>query len=770
MRIMAGRRIYVCAVSLLLGTVSVQAMAELPPNWFLVSLLLCALPGFLFRTVLPVSCFLLGFCWAVFRAELLLVQTLPSELEREDVRLEAVVDSLVQQEGPHLKFTVSVNSLTRSSRSYPAPEKVLLRWYDATDKVRIGQGWHFTARLKRPHGFQNPGGFDFEKWLFRRGIRATGYIVKAQRWPALDRDLWWDRYREIVQQYLMESDFGNQGLIRALVVGDRGGVGTDQRNVLVRTGTLHLLAISGLHIGLVAGFCFIIGSSLARALGRGLLWIPAPMSGAGLAILGGGVYALLAGLTIPTQRAVIMIVAVMMALLLKRSISVVRSLTLALILVLMADPLTVLDTGFWLSFGALSAILLALKATAGSNSRIPRVVRVQLLLNLLLAPIVLGFFGQLSVSAPIANLIAIPVVAFAVVPLVLCASVLLGAGWQPGANILYRLSDVVLDWLWPVLAALSQPPWAVWVRSPQWWVLAAAGLGLVMLVVIKSPGHKVLGLLFLAPLLLPASALDRPVIGQGGFTLNVLDVGQGLSMVVRTRNHTLLYDTGARFSSRFDAGAAVVTPYLRYLGIDKLDMLVISHGDADHIGGMPVVLDQIKVVARLTSVPGKVPLSGSCVAGQQWKWDGVAFSVLSPDVADPPAHNNSSCVIRISGRTGSALLTGDIEVEAESVLLQRFGDQIKSDVLLIPHHGSRTSSSTQFIESVAPDIAVTSAGYLNRYGHPADSVAQRYQDRNIPLFNTARDGAVSVRMTGGGIDVNSYRTSHRRYWFGGEDR
>ena len=574
MRILAGRRINVCAVSLLLGALSVQSMALLPSRWTLVALFLFALPGFVSRSVWPVSCFIVGFCWAVLRADILLDQALPAELEREDLTLEGVVVSLVQRQGATLKFTVSASSISHSRRFYPSPGKILLRWYEADHPVQIGQGWRLRVRLKRPHGFQNPGGFDFEKWLFRRGIRANGYIVGGQRLPALDSGSWWGRYRELVQGHLIGSGLDNQGLMRALAIGDRGGVHQDKWTVLIRTGTLHLLAISGLHIGMVAGFCFVLGSMLARVLGRGLLCVPAVVPGAVLAVLGGGTYALLAGLTVPTQRAVIMIVALMMAILVNRSINIVRSLAVALILVLVIDPLSVLDTGFWLSFGALGAIILALKATAGKASRIPRVVRVQLLLTILLAPMVLLFFGQVSVSAPMANLIAIPVVAFAVVPLVLCASASLGAGWLDFADLLYGLADTVLGWLWPVLALLSRPDWAVWVRSPPWWALAVAGLGLTVFFVFKFRHSRVLGLACLVPMALPTGALDGTDIEHGGFMLSVLDVGQGLSVSVRTRNHALLYDTGARFSPKFDAGTAVVVPYLRHLGIEHLDMLV----------------------------------------------------------------------------------------------------------------------------------------------------------------------------------------------------
>ena len=247
--------------------------------------------------------------------------------------------------------------------------------------------------------------------------------------------------------------------------------------------------------------------------------------------------------------------------------------------------------------------------------------------------------------------------------------------------------------------------------------------------------------------------------------MRVLDVGQGLSVVVRTRNHAMLYDTGARFSRDFDAGSAVVVPYLRHQGIDTLDLLVISHGDNDHIGGMPAVLDAVRVRSTSTSVPDRVPGSRPCVAGEEWIWDGVRFTVLSPSNANPLPHNNASCVVRISGRFGTALLTGDIEKEAEMQLIHEFGEALRSDILLVPHQGSKTSSLARFIDLVAPAFAIVSAGYLNRYGHPAADVVQRYRERDIQLFDTSRHGAVHARVTRDGIALEVYRQSHKRVWF-----
>ncbi len=765
MRFLAGRQIYLCAVSFLLGAVAVQGLAELPPNWVSLVAVSLALPCFAFRSLQPLFWLLLGFVWTILRADLVLTQELPEELDGKDIVMEGVVDSLVRRTGPDLKFTVSTVAAASFGEHSVPPMKILLRWYRTDEDVRLGQGWRLKVRLKRPHGFQNPGGFDREKWLFRHRIRATGYVRNASRLPGLDRAAWWGEFRERLQHHLRRSDLANQGLIRALVIGDRSGVSEEQWRVLIRTGTLHLLAISGLHIGLVAGFCFVLGSIVCRILGQGLLWFPAPMAGAIGAVLGGGLYALLAGLTIPTQRAFVMVATVMTAVLLGRSVDIVRCLAIALILILAVDPLSVLDAGLWMSFGAVAAILAASKATTDTGNRVLRVIKIQLILTLLMAPLVLVFFGQVSLVAPVANLIAIPVVAFTVVPLVLCASASLGFGWLVLAEGLYGLANGILSGLFCLLSVLSEPDWAVWVTGRFGTILVVGAICLAIVVVRQRSRYLLATTICLLPLLVVHSLSAGNKISPGDFTLTILDVGQGLSVVLRTRNHSLLYDTGARFGPRFDAGNAVVVPYLRHQGIDSLDMLIVSHGDNDHIGGMRAVLSGLPVGLRLTSVPDKVPEASSCVAGDQWEWDGVRFLLLSPRKAHPPEHNNASCVVKVLGRSGSALLTGDIEREIEDELVAHFGQWLQSDVLLVPHQGSKTSSTVQFVDRVAPDIAIVAAGYRNRYGHPAEAVVDRYRDRGIRLFNTARDGAVTVRLAKGIIATESYRVSQRRYWF-----
>lgn len=765
MVVWAGCRIYLFAACFLVGAVIIQQASELPSPWCFTPILLCIAFGLRHHWLLPCTVVAVGSAWAVLRAGCLLDNNLPPHLERKEVHIVAVVSSLVQRSERYLKFTVDVESLRHLERVYDAPDRIQLRWYYPDADVKLGQRWRFKVKLRRAHGFQNPGGFDYERWLFRHGIRATGYVLSAALTPLSTSVSWWGAIREKVQRHLGRSDLPHEALLRALSVGDRGGMSADQWRVLLRTGTIHLLAISGLHIGLVAGFGFVAGLVLTRLLGIGLLWLPAPRAAAVLSIAAALTYALLAGFTVPTQRAGVMVTTVMAAMVFDRDLRVGRSLALALIAVLILDPLSVLDTGFWLSFSALISIVLALRLTSKLTSRIVRAMCIQLLLSMMLSPLVLLFFDQVSLSAPLANLVAIPTVAFTVVPLVLMGTAALTLNWVPTADLLYTLADLMLRMLWPVLKALAEPEGAVWMYSPDG---VSASLIMAAVLCLFLPlrwmfrlGSSLLGLILL---LAVAIAGRGEPIATGSFSATVLDVGQGLSVVIRTRNHTMLYDTGARFSRQFDAGRAVVVPFLRDQ-TKGIDLLVVSHGDNDHIGGLEAVLQAYDPARRLTSVREKVPRSEACTAGQRWDWDGVQFVVLSPERPDPPAHNNASCVIKITGRHDSLLLTGDIERPVERRLLLRRREALRSDVLLVPHQGSETSSSPAFIDAVAPQVAIVSAGYLNKYGHPADSVTERYRKRSIALYNTAEAGAVTVHSRVRGLEVERYRTAHRRYWF-----
>ncbi|MDJ0958420.1 MAG: ComEC/Rec2 family competence protein, partial [Arenicellales bacterium] len=334
MRVLAGCRIYIYAACFLTGAVVIQGVSELPSLWYFSPIPPFIALSFRFRWLWPLIFLSLGCAWAVLKADLLLAQALPRELEGKELQLVGMVSSLVQRNERYLKFTVDVESLSYLSHTYPPPKTIRLHWYHPDKVVHIGQGWRFRVRLKQPHGFQNPGGFDYEQWLFRHGIRATGYVLDADRRPETDHLSWWSVLRERVQHHLYHSGLAHQGLLRALAIGDRGGVLKEQWKVLQRTGTIHLMAISGLHIGLVSGFCFVIGLVIARLLGEAMLWLPAPKLGAVLGMAGAGIYALLAGFTVPTQRATVMVVALMTALLVDRSIDLTRSLAVALLIVL----------------------------------------------------------------------------------------------------------------------------------------------------------------------------------------------------------------------------------------------------------------------------------------------------------------------------------------------------------------------------------------------------------------------------------------------------
>ncbi len=773
-----GHRLPLFSVFFLCGVCAAQYFPGLPhPLWFLLAIPL-AWALWRWRALWPLLALVLGLIWAFTRAAWILHYSLPPALIGQDIWISGRVASLPTATPYALQFVFDTETLTSGDRAYPSLGRVRLRWYDqgAPPSLQAGERWRFKVRLKPPRGYQNPGGFDYEAWLFRQRIRATGYVrddadnKRLSPAPLIHVDRWRQNIAATIKSSLHSEA---AGLLNALAVGVRDGVTLTQWDVLRRTGTAHLLAISGLHVGLAAGLGMLLGAGLWRCSVRLLLWRPAQQAGAVLGLLVAFCYAALAGFSIPTQRALIMIVVLMLACLSRRPVWSAQVLGIALLLVLLWDPLAVLDAGFWLSFTAVAVIFWALlKQQHQTNSiwlrRIKRWWQVQWLLWLMLSPLLLALFGQVALTSPLANLIAVPVVAFVVVPLVLTGVACHAVGLTPIAIGTWQWAAEVLMQLWPFLDGLANVELGVWRGAgPSGWTLAAAVLGVMILALPRGMRGRGLGVFLVLPALFPTPA----PIADGTFKGTVLDVGQGLAMVVQTRKHTLLYDTGARYRSGFDLGTAVVVPYLRQyayrhglMGPVQVDTLVISHGDNDHIGGLQSVFASTRVVRRLSSVPQKVPGASACVTGQSWQWDGVRFEVLHPAHAAVPAHNNASCVVKITGRYGSMLLTGDIEAQVEQRLLQHRA-KLRSDVLLVPHQGSQTSSTAEFIAAVQPQLAVVSTGYHNRYGHPHPKVVTRYKQAQIPFYDTAVSGALIVKFDEGGISLDEQREQGRRYWF-----
>ena len=627
------------------------------------------------------------------------------------------------------------------------------------------------VRLKRPHGNFNSGGFDYEKWLFINRYRATGYVRASEETRLLSQEARWywpNVWRQAINEQISAAldETPARGIIKALTIGSRDEISADQWRILRITGTAHLIAISGLHIGLIAGFGYFACRWIACRIGS--LRIAPRIVAALAAIIVSIIYASLAGFSLPTQRALIMVVVVMGGILSQRHVMPVRSIAVAVFLIVVLDPLAVLSAGFWLSFAAVSVIAYVTVGRVGHNTGWIGANRIAVVTAIGLAPLLLLFFQQVSLIAPLANIIAVPWVSLVVVPLCLLGAGLLS--WFPAlGNALLGVSEFALQLIWVILEWLSTVPYAAWsLPEPSMWVVLMAILGVAILFLPKGLAGRWLGVIAFLPLCFPS--LRDPNSGTAVVTL--LDVGQGLASVVQTQNHTLVFDTGARFSADFDMGSAVVTPFLRRQGINRIDRLIISHGDNDHIGGAHALAQEFEISSVYSSVPTQIPWISArfCKAGQSWIWDGVTFRILSPLEILLDNDNENSCVLQVvAARGDSVLMTGDIEKKAESMLVGTYGERLRSTYLIIPHHGSNTSSTKSFLEAIEPVFGLVSAGYRNRYGFPRQAVLNRLERVGIKVMNTTESGAIQVHLGTGPSAPLSYRKLNGRFYnFGGD--
>ncbi|MDY6978721.1 MAG: DNA internalization-related competence protein ComEC/Rec2 [Pseudomonadota bacterium] len=709
-----------------------------------------------------------GFLWALWSAHSILSVTLPPELEGQDLILVGHVAGLPESGQRRTRFLLDVDHYLVAGERQAWPARVRLNWYgQQRPALQPGQTWRLEVRLKRPRGFRNPGSFDYERWLFAERIRATGYVRYDNR-PLVSRPVPWryrlDQWRQRLSQALQQPLAGQAGaLFRALSVGDRRDVDSSTWEVLRVTGTAHLLAISGMHIGLLAALVFWLTRYLWRLGGeRLLLWLPAPRAAALLATLAALVYAAMAGFAIPTQRALVMLAVVMLALWRLRPLAPGRTLAWAALLVLLLDPLAVLSAGFWLSFAAVALILYALGG-ARPRSRLHQWLRIQGWITLGLAPLLIAWFQQVSLVAPLANLLAIPLVSLLIVPLALLGT-LATLTFPALGNVLLTGLGWLLEGMLEVLQSMAAWPFSHWqTGTGSAGALLLLGAGLLLLLAPRGLPGRYLAPVLCLPLLLGSGA--RPPPGQAWLTL--LDVGQGLSAAVQTRSRLLIFDTGARYSTSFDTGAAVVVPYVRHSGYSGIDHLVISHGDNDHIGGLASVRQALPVGRLSTSVPEQIPGAGhrACEAGQRWQWDGVHFQFLAP-APGRLGGNDASCVLRIEAGEQVALLSGDIEQAGERALLRRQRAKLAADILVAPHHGSLTSSTPAFVTAVNPDYVLYPVGYRNRYRFPRPAVVARYTAVGARQYRVDEEGA--LRFVLGEADgvrkLFSYREANRRYW------
>ncbi|MDR2613717.1 MAG: DNA internalization-related competence protein ComEC/Rec2, partial [Candidatus Accumulibacter sp.] len=746
------------------GVFFLQSQAALPAP---MAVLACAAVGFggLFfasrgasfrasRALMLCSCLFLGFAWAAWRAECRLADRLPEEWEVRDIGIVGIVAALPQSFERGERFAFDVESVETPGASVPG--RILLSYYRARDgteeegRVRPGERWRFTVRLKRPHGNANPYGFDYEAWLLERGVRATGTVRARDGMTRLDDFVWRPAYAiERLRFSLRERFLADlprapyAGVLIALAIGDQRAIPGAQWDMFRRTGITHLVSISGLHVTMVAALCAMLANALWRLRSGLMLRLPAKKAAVAAGGLAALAYTALAGFEVPAQRTLYMLGVVALALWSGRNFGAARTLLLALLAVLILDPWAVLAVGFWLSFGAVAILLFVGSARVGERPGETSGARrwyaglrfwgvAQWSVTVGGLPLLLLFFQQFSLVSPLANAVAIPVVSFVVTPLALLYTLF---PWPPLIHLdhwlLARLMDL-LGWL---------AAWPVWQQpAPPWWTVPLAVAGVAWLLLPRGfPARWLIGLCLMMPMLTVPPA--RPPHGEAW--IDVLDVGQGLAVAVRTAEHALLYDTGPRFGEA-DAGQRIVAPFLRAVGVARLDALVVSHGDQDHAGGLEAIRAHGPIARFLTSIAGIG--AEPCVAGQSWEWDGVRFAILHPlerDYANPARRSNAmSCVLRVWNDGGAILLTGDIETGDERALIARADGQLRSEILVAPHHGGRGSSSPGFVAAVAPQEAVFSAGYRNRFGHPRAEVLERYAASR--QWRTDRDGDVRV--------------------------
>ena len=764
-----------------------------------------------------------GFYHAAWQAEQRLAISLPDEWQGRDIEVIGVVAGLPRGHEHGQRFSFAVEQTLTPLAS--VPQHIYLSTYFGREEMpltlKAGERWQLTLRLKQPHGGSNPYGFDFEAWALENNIRAVGYVHNKGRNSRIDALAGGLSYRIESWREAVRARFGTAlgsepylGVLSALAIGDQSSIPPAQWQVFTRTGVNHLMSISGLHITMLASLGFALTYWLWRRSARLTLRLPARKAAALAALLAALCYALLSGFAVPAQRTVYMVAAVAAALWMNRNFSLGQILGIALLGVLVPDPWAVVAPGFWLSFGAVALILYVTAYRTGSNHwqrdggsevaghpaahslrALMAYANVQWAMTIGLIPLLLGLFQQVSLVSPIANSLAIPLISLVVVPLTLLSAVL------PLDTPLW-LAHSVMGWTMAMLVWLNGLPQAVWVQhAPPAWTVVAGMLGVLMILLPRGFPARWLGFLLLLPMF--SNAPEPPA--QASLRLVIFDVGQGLAVLAQTRHHALLYDAGPDYSNEADSGNRILIPALRAMGIKQLEGLILTHDDTDHTGGAASVIQGMAIGWMSSSLPDVHPLqllprSGEtashltqlsnndsqvvgypgptpttargelrrCMDGQAWVWDGVDFEILHPDAAayatENIRDNNLGCVLRISIGAQHVLLAADIEKEAELKLLKKHAAKLPAALLVVPHHGSKTSSTDGFVSAVSPRYAVFTVGYRNRFGHPHPEILQRYSGNGAQSLRSDEDGAILVEMDAQGLHVERHRNTHRRYW------
>ena len=766
-----------------LGVWLLQLQATLPDfKWIGLPLLIAALLPFvrstsriklLSRLIISILAITSGFFYAAWFAQYRLAEVMPDVLQGTNLTITGVVADMPRLHERGLSFTFDVEQVLNSETRIPG--HILLSTYNTPElsnlSLHAGERWQLTLRLKQIHGTSNPYNFDFEAWALERNIRAVGYVYAKGDNHRLDAQVagfgyYIESLREAVRAHFQKT-LGNApyvGVLSALAIGDQGSIPAAQWQVFTRTGVNHLMSISGLHITMLSGMAFALAYWLWRRSETLTLWLPARKAATVAGLLIAIAYALLSGYGVPAQRTVYMLGTVAVAMWLSRNIAPSQLLAAALFVVLLLDPWAVNAPGFWLSFGAVALIFYITANRLGQRHWLLEYGRIQWAMSIGLIPPLLAMFQQVSLVSPLANAFAIPLISFVVVPLTLLGA-LIPLDW------ILSLAHAAISIVMLALEWLSNLSSAVWVQhAPPPWSIAAGMFGVLWILLPRGFPSRWLGIIFLLPMF-----LVQPVKpDNGNVHVTIFDVGQGLAVAAQTRNHALLYDTGPGFSSAANSGNRILVPALRGMGIARLDTLILTHNDSDHTGGALSLLQAMPVASVLSSLPDDSSILQQanakfrCQDGDSWIWDGVKFEILYPSpesYSDERIKNNDrGCVLRISTENNVILLAADIEKKSEAKLLNQHKDKLAATVLVVPHHGSKTSSTPDFVAAVQPRYAIFTAGYRNRFGHPKAEVVERYRAIGSELLRSDRDGAIKLTMSANTLQVESYRKTHRRYW------
>ncbi len=753
---------------LLAGAYSLELFQQLPSaNDFFAIFLVVAMLGYRARTWAPLSAFA-GLVVMALAAHSQISNRLDSDLHGEQLILNVRIGDFPERNGDSLRLIV------RPLGQHALPEKIRLTWLRTEAQPKIGEVWHLSVRLRRPRGYANPGGFDYEGWLFRQRIGATGYVVAEEHNYQLkgESGARINRLRhqvvERISAIVPRDDAG--AVLMAIAVGARHAISREQWDLYAATGTSHLMAISGLHIGLAGGGAYLICWAIFAPFFKRRNLRDTAIVGA---IIAAGAYATVSGFAVPAQRAMLMAIIAGFALIFRRKVAPSELLGITATLVFLAEPLAILAPGFKLSFAAVAILFFVARQHVSIDGnhfqRLPcivltngkRLLLLQLALLTGLFPLSVMVFERFTLVAPAANLVVMPVFNFVTVPLSL-AGMALDGPLQPAGDRLFICAYQSIRLVLWIVTKFSEPgflsfpavhsPSAISAILPALYLLAPAGwpgrrFALIAMITVTS----------YRPLQPPEGCLD----------FHALDVGQGLAVVVQSQSHAMLFDTGPSFQGGSNTAELVILPFLTHLGISRLDRVIVSHADLDHSGGIRSIIENTEVgkvfVGELLSDLGLA--QRQCLSGDRWNWDGIGFTVLHPRRDARWAGNNSSCVLEINVGNQYLLLAGDIESPIEKLLVHQAALR-RSQVVFVPHHGSRTSSSAEFVLATRPDLAVVSAGYGNRWGFPKDDVVRRWQGIGATVLSTATSGAISQRFcrNKAGGPFREERTRAARYW------